>query len=85
MDPGSTAKGLKMHTTTIRKHSSEWVFQHDGDHSGDVTIHNPLHVDTWVIPMEVLIEFVGQAIQSQVIADLEQQSGIEFLRAFTQP
>jgi hypothetical protein len=77
-----------MHTTEINRpfKGHKAVFHHNGDYSGVVEIqlvdeklekpHSNFHIE-----FVVLKEFVGLALRDQVIDDVEQMSGDEFLNA----
>lgn len=75
------------HSTTI----CDITFIYNGNDSGDVTISLPLlpedtddskpHTITVAIPFAVLREFVGRAINRQLIAKLEGMTGNETLNA----
>lgn len=78
-----------MHTTEIEHNGRIWYFHHNGDFSGNVVVDiespfidraHELGVSVQ-IPFEVLEEFVGQYIQSNMISVVEHFTGKGYLRA----
>ena len=80
-----------MHTTEIDVRgldddaSRVWTLHHNGDYSGLVCIgyeDSELEIGTknLLIPFTVLLEFVGGALRNDKIEELEQTSGLTFLR-----
>lgn len=70
-----------MHTS---QYGPEWVFLHNGDYSGDVTICNSLipagqPALRIQIPFDELLQFVADFVRQKEITRLEQESALDIL------
>ena len=65
-----------MHTTQLAR---DWIAIHNGDYSGDVEFKDSAYGTSFLIPFDIIVELVAEAVRTSAIGKLEDASIAELI------